>query len=71
MAVIDDLQLIRRRCSKAINITISAATTSVQTIPSDEEGETTYTLTPAQRAAKLAERAAVIAEIKTLAAGLP
>lgn len=71
IAVIDDLVLLRRRTTKAINITLAAAATSVQANPGDDEGETVYTLTPAQRAAMLATRAAVIAEIKALAAGLP
>lgn len=71
MAFLDDIAAIERQCRKARNITIAAARTSVLLNEVDEEGETNVNLTPAQRAAILALRAACITQIKTLAAGLP
>jgi hypothetical protein len=72
LALVEDLVTISKLSMKAVRITQAAVATTVSPIPSEDiEGETYYTLTGPQRAAKLAERAAVIAQIKTLAAGLP
>ena len=72
MAVVDDLARIQFLCVKAIRITHAAqANTLLVDPPGDLEGETEITLTGPQKAAIFARRAAVIAEIKTLAAGLP
>lgn len=72
MAAIDDLASIQFLCQKAINITRTAVTGTILVDPNnDREGETQITLTPAQQAAVFARRAAILSQIKTLAAGLP
>ena len=72
MSVVTDCALIARDCQKVINITAAAVTASVQVLPNNDlDGETTLTLTAAQKLAILGARAALLAEIKTLAAGLP
>lgn len=71
MAVVDDLVSIERLCRKARNVTVAAVTNSLLVNSADEEGETVITLTPGQKAAIFALRAAMLSQIKTLAAGLP
>jgi hypothetical protein len=72
MAVADDLSRIAFLAVKGIRITNAAtANTLLVDPPGDTEGETLVTLTAAQKLAIFNRRAAVIAEIKTLAAALP
>lgn len=71
MATPQDLARISFLANKAITITRAAALTSLIADPGDLDGETIVTLTPAQQVAIFQRRAAVLAELKTLAAGLP
>jgi hypothetical protein len=72
VALVEDLATISKLSIKAIRVTQAAAATTASPIPGEDmEGETFYTLTGQQRTAKLTERAAIISQIKTLAAGLP
>lgn len=71
MAVPQDLARIAFLATKALTITRAAVTGTILTDAGDTEGETQITITPAQQAAIFARRAAVLSELKTLAAGLP
>lgn len=71
MAVPQDLARISFLANKALTITRAAVTGTILTDPGDLEGESQITLTGAQQAAIFARRAAVLAELKKLAAGLP
>lgn len=71
MAALDDLNKIMRLCQKCMNVTRSTQVDQVILDPNDLEGETQITVLNAQQQQVFNRRAAMIAEIKTLAAGLP
>lgn len=71
MAVPQDLARIAFLANKAIIITRAAVVGTAILDPGDLDGETLLTITPAQQATIFQRRAAVLAELKTLAAGLP
>lgn len=72
MALREDLAIIEKSTHRALVLIQAAAISTVRVFPEgDMEGDTDLPLTAPQRQAIMARLGPLIAQIKTLAAGLP